>query len=444
MKPKLTASAAQGDLSKVGLGSIISLQHPLVKLAALIPWDDSRRQLQPPYAPTTGALGISTRSMVALQILNFQHDLSDEDVVNAWVENPYWQFFSGMQFFSHQVLIESSSLTRWRSRLGAGGAEFMPKGIFQTGLKIKAIQPSDFERINVDTTVQTKAIRYPSDGRLCDRVRERLVKVARKEGLKIKQSYTCVGKCLVMKQSCCAHARQMKRTQACQLKLKTDLGRVIRGVEKQSSKPESQTARMLELARRTHSQSRHDSGKIYSVHEPEVQCIAKGKAGKKYEFGNKESLAVTSKRNWVVGALSFTGNPYDGRTLRKQLTQTRSMIGEQTRVKHVFVDRGYRGQKRQDLKSVSVDQRRRGAIPKWLWRLTKRRAAIETTIGHMKSEHRLERNQLKGTCGDAMNALLSGIAMNFSEVLAWIGYFWVFFRATRDAIFSQAYPLHGF
>ncbi len=114
--------------------------------------------------------------MAALHILKFQHDLSDDDVVAAWVENPYWQFFSGMQFFSHQAPIDPSSMTRWRSRLGASGAESMLKGILETGLKINAIKPSDFERINVDTTVQTKAIRYPSDARLCDRVRERLAK----------------------------------------------------------------------------------------------------------------------------------------------------------------------------------------------------------------------------------------------------------------------------
>ena len=236
----------------------------------------------------------------------------------------------------------------------------------------------------------------------------------------------------------------MKRAQACQRKLKTNLGRVIREVQKQSPKPESQTARMLELAKRIHSQSKHDSGKVYSVHEPEVQCIAKGKAGKKYEFGNKVSLAVTSKNNWVVGALSFTGNPYDGHTLSKQLTQTRSMIGEQTRIKHVLVDRGYRGHKHQGPESVSVDQLRRGAIPKWLWRLMKRRAAIEPTIGHMKSEHRLERNRLKGTCGDAINALLSGVAMNFGKLLAWVGRFWLFFRALIEGIFSQGYPLPAF
>jgi IS5 family transposase len=311
MNSKLTASASQGDRFKGELISIISLQHPLVKRAALIPWDDVERQLQPTYAPTTGAPGFSTRFMVALHILKFQHDLSDEDVVSVWVENPCWQFFSRMHFLSHPAPIDSLIMTRWRSRLGASGAESMLQRILQTGLKSKVIQPWDFARINVDATVQTKAILYQSEARLCDRVGERLVKVARKEGLKIKQSYTRVGKRLAIKQSRYAHARRVKWAQAGQRKLKTNLGRVTREFEKQSPKQESQTVGMRELARRIHSQSRHDTGKIDSVHEPEVQCIAEGKAGKKYEFGNKVSLAVTSKTNCVVGALSFTVNPYE-------------------------------------------------------------------------------------------------------------------------------------
>jgi IS5 family transposase len=436
MKPKPTATASQGDLFKVELISIISLQHPLVKLAALILWGDFARQLQPNYAPTTGASGISTRLMAALHILKFQYDLSDEGVVAGWVENPYWQFFSGMRFFSHQVPIDPSSMTRWRSRSGASGTGSMRKGILETGLKINPIRHSDFERINVDTTVQTKAIRYPSDARLCDRVRERLVKVARKKGLQIKHSYTSGGKRLVMKQSRYAHARQIKRAQACQRKFKTNLGRVIREVQKQSPKPESQTARILELAKRIRSQGKHNSGKVYSVHEPEVQWIAKGKAGKKYEFGKKVSLAVTSKNNWVVGALSFTGNPYGGHTLSKQLTQARSMIGKKARIKNVFADSGDRGHKHQGRESVSVDQLRRGAIPKWLWQLMKRRAVTEPTIGHLKSEHRLERNRLKGTCGDAVNALLSGVARNFGKFLAWGGRFSLFPHRNRGHFFA--------
>jgi len=437
MKPKPSPSSAQPDFFQVELSSIISLSHPLVKLAAKIAWDGFEQHLNPTYSPDLGAPGSSTRLMVALHYLKFQHNLSDEDVIAHWVENPYWQFFSGMQFFSHEAPINPSSMSRWRTRLGATGAEAMLKATVEAGLKMNAIKPSDFVHLNVDTTVQTKAIRHPTDARLCDRARERLVKTARKEGLKIKRSYVRVGRHLVMKQSRYAHARQMKRARVCQRKLKTQLGRVIREVEKQAPHPESATAAILAVAKKIHTQTKQDSKKIYSVHEPEVQCIAKGKVGKKYEFGNKVSLAVTSKRNWVIGALSLEGNPYDGHTLSKQIEQVRSIVGTD-KVKEVYVDRGYRGHKHEGPENVTVDRERRGKIPKALWRMMKRRAAIEPMIGHMKSEHRLERNRLKGKVGNAINAIMSAAAMNFGKLLGWIGRFWLYFRTLVVAIFSRA------
>ena len=386
-----------------------------------------------------GASGINTRLMVALHFLKHQHDLSDEEVVAKWVENPYRQFFSGTQFFSHQAPIDSSSMSRWRTRLGQSGAELLLKETIQAGLKIQAIKPSDLSRVNVDTTVQTKAIRYPTDARLYDRARERLVKTARKEGLQIKQSDSRVGKRLVMKQSRYAHARQMKRARAVQRRLKTNLGRVIREIQRQNPTTAGQTASLLEIAKRIHTQKTQDSGKVYSVHEHKVECIAKGKAGRKYEFGNKVSLAVTSKGSWIVGTMSLEGNPYDGHTLGKQLTQVRDFLGE-GRVREVFVDRGYRGHKHEGAETVYVDRERRRSIPKSLWKFIERRAATESIIGHMKSEHRLERNRLKGTLGNAINALLSAAAMNFGKLIKWVGRFWLLFCALLKMIFPLPAP----
>jgi IS5 family transposase len=439
MKPKPSVTSVQPDFFQTELKSIINLQHPLVKLAEEFNWDAFEKQMQPSYSPIMGAPGINTRLMVALHFLKHQHDLSDEELVAKWVENPYWQFFSGMQFFSHKAPIDSSSMTRWRNRVGESGAESLLKATLEAGLKLQAIKPSDLSRVNVDTTVQTKAIRYPTDARLYDRARERLVKAARKEGLQIKQSYSRVGRRLVMKQSRYAHARQMKRARAVQRRLKTNLGRVIREIERQTPRADGQTASLLEIAKQIHEQKTHDSGKVYSVHEPAVECIAKGKAGKKYEFGNKVSLAVTSRGSWIVGTMSLEGNPYDGHTLGKQLSQVRSLLGE-GKMREVFVDRGYRGHKHEGEETVYVDRERRGAIPKALWRFIKRRAAIEPTIGHMKSEHRLERNRLKGTLGNAVNALLSAAAMNFGKLVKWVARFWLFFSAVIRVIFPVAVP----
>jgi IS5 family transposase len=357
--------------------------------------------------------------MVALHYLKYQHDLSDENVVAAWVENPYWQHFSGERYFQHRVPIDGSSMTRWRQRLGEAGAEQMLRSTIETGIKMGVIRPTQLKRINVDTTVQTKAIRFPTDARLYNRCRERLVKMARRQGLKIKQSYQHTGKRLLLDANRYAHARQMKRARGATRKLRTQLGRVMREIERQVTEPSDKLSKLLETAHRIHAQQRYDKNKVYSVHEPEVECIAKGKTGKKYEFGNKVSVAVTSRGGWLVGAKSFTGNPYDGHTLAEQLQQVDNLIGD--RVSEAYVDMGYRGHDYDGEVMVHIDKRRRGRTPRSLWRWMKRRAAVEPSIGHLKAEHRLERNRLKGVAGDALNAILSAAAMNFHKLL---GAFW--------------------
>ena len=230
------------------------------------------------------------------------------------------------RYFQHQMPIDPSSMSRWRKRLGEAGAEEMLRVTIETGIEMKVVRASDLKRLNVDTTVQTKAIRYPTDARSYHRCRERLVKIARAAGVKIKQSYEHVGRRLLMQSSRYAHARQMKRAKACTRTLRTQLGRVMREIERQVEKPVGELKKLLETARKLHAQQRYDK-KIYSVHEPEVECIAKGKAGKKYEYGNKVSVAVTSASGWFVGAKSFTGNPYDGHTLAEQMKQVEEVLG---------------------------------------------------------------------------------------------------------------------
>ena len=189
----------------------------------------------------------------------------------------------------------------------------------------------------------------------------------------------------------------------------------MREVERQVETPSNKLAKLLQTAHRIYAQQKHDKNKIYSVHEPDVQCIAKGKAGKQYEFGNKVSVAVSSRGGWFVGAKSFTGNPYDGHTLAAQMKQIESLIANQ--VSEAYVDMGYRGHDYDGAVSVHVDKRRRGRTSQVRWRWMKRRAAVEPSIGHLKNEHRLERNRLKGTAGNEINAILAAAAMNFQKLL---------------------------
>jgi IS5 family transposase len=305
-------------------------------------------------------------------------------------------------------------MTRWRKRIGEAGAEELLKETIKAGLKIKAVKVHQLKRVNVDTTVQEKEIRFPTDARLYDRARQRLVEHAKEKGIHLRQNYNRKSKEMLCRQSRYSHAKQIKRAKGCTRKLKTYLGRVIRDIERHCSEPDPQLHSLLDIGSRILKQQRHDRNKIYSVHEPHVECISKGKAHKRYEFGCKVSVAATSRGGWFVGAMAVHGNPYDGHTLKNALDQVKRISASP---EHAFVDMGYRGHGYSGKVKVHVDKRRRGRTAKSLWRWMKRRAAIEPGIGHLKREHRMDRNRLKGVDGDRLNAILCAAGMNFHKLL---------------------------
>lgn len=417
MKPKKPPQKnRQKDLFRVELSRIMDPKHGLVKLASVVDWDRLDDLFGSTYCPDNGRPGISTRLMVALHYLKYNHNLSDEDVVAGWVENPYWQYFSGMKYFEHKPPLDPSSMTRWRKRIGESGAEELLKETIAAGLKIKAVKLFQLKRVNIDTTVQEKEIRFPTDARLYDRARQRLVDHAKEHGIKLRQNYNRKSKEMLCRQSRYSHAKQMKRAKKCTRKLKTYLGRVIRDIERNCPRPDPDLQSLLNVGTRILEQQKHDKNKIYSVHEPHVECISKGKAHKRYEFGCKVSVAATSRGGWFVGARALHGNPYDGHTLKEALKQVERVAGNP---EHAFVDMGYRGHGYSGEVKVHVDKRRRGRTAKSLWRWMKRRAAIEPGIGHLKREHRMDRNRLKGTIGDQLNAIFSAAGMNFHKLLKW-------------------------
>lgn len=442
MKPKKSpVHERQGNLFRVELARIIDRGHGLVKLAEAVDWHRLDEMFGSTYCPDNGRPGVSTRLMVALHYLKYTHNLSDEEVVACWVENPYWQYFSGMKWFEHEVPIDPSSMTRWRKRIGEAGAEGLLRETLEAGLKIKAVKPHQLKRVNVDTTVQEKEIRFPTDARLYDRARQRLVEAAKDRGISLRQNYNRKSKHALYMQSRYAHAQQMQRARQCTRKLKTYLGRVIRDIERNYQKPDEPLRNLLEIGRKIFHQQRTDKNKTYSVHAPEVECISKGKAHKRYEFGCKVSVAATSRGGWFVGAQAVHGNPYDGHTLSDALSQVERMG---IRPEQAFVDMGYRGHNYAGPVEVHVDKRHRGRTAKSLWRWMKRRAAIEPGIGHLKREHRMDRNRLKGKEGDCINAILSAAGMNFSKLLRWAGdllrlfFLWIFSLCKPQLYLSRA------
>ncbi len=255
-------------------------------------------------------------------------------------------------------------------------------------------------------------------------MREALVKAAESRGIELRQSYRRLSKRALIKQSRYAHAQQMKRARRMTGRLKTYLGWVYRDISRKSLNPDDELKELLELAERLLSQERNSKNKIYSVHAPEVGCICKGKAHKRYEFGcperdglcHKVSMVTSSKGNWILAIEAVHGNPYDGHTLESILDQVKENVGWQPGKAHV--DRGYRGHGYEGETEIEVvDYRRVKKRTRWARMWMKRRSAIEPIFGHLKSGNRLDRNYLKGKEGDKINALLSGCGFNMRRLL---------------------------
>lgn len=418
----------QVELFKVELTRIIDMNHEMVRLSDAIDWEHFETTFSNLWKEI-GRPAISTRLMVSLHYLKYTFDLSDDDVSTGWLQNPYWQYLSGMRYFSHSAPLDPSSMSRWGKKVGQACLEELLAETIRTGLKLKAISQSQLQRVNLDTTVAEKYVRFPTDSRLYNRSRERLVKEADELGIELRQNYNRVGKNLLIQQSRYASAKQYKRARKCQKKLHTILGRVIRDIERKKLEgmDTGQLDMLLEVSKKVHAQQRQDKNKVYSVHAQEVECISKGKAHKRYEFGIKVSIATTSKGGWHLGALILPGKPHDGHTIGQCLEQVERISPRSPN--HLFADQGYRckgkGQSYLEKETqIHIDKKTRGKTPKRLWKWMKRRAAIEPSIGHLKSHHRLERNRLWGEEGDMHNAILSVAGMNFSKLLKHLRQLW--------------------
>jgi IS5 family transposase len=410
MKPKKSANRdPQGSLFQVELVKIIDLSHPLAVLAGKIDWDAFGKAFGAYFCEDNGAPGKPVRLMVGLHSLKHAFNLSDEFTVERWTENPYWRHFCGMKYFEHDMPIHPTSMTRWRKKVGDDGMERLLAETIRSGLETKAITPESIESVNVDTTAQEKAIAYPTDARLYHVMRGKLVKLAKIWGVGLRQGCERVSKKALFFSGRYFHARQTKRAKREVRRLKTWLGRVTRDIKRRISGDsflEEAFADTLSKAHRLPEQTRDSKDKPYSIHAPEVECIAKGKAHKKYEFGNKASFVSASREGFNLGALGLHGNPYDGHTLSGGLEQAQRLCGKH-RIKEAFVDRGYRGHGYEGEVAARIcDGNRRKKLSPRLKRLRKRRSAIEPVIGHMKNDGRLGRNYLLGKDGDRMNVIL--------------------------------------
>jgi IS5 family transposase len=390
----------------------LSHQHPLYILANKIDWKLFEEAFKKHYSDE-GRPAKPIRLMVALLMLKHIRNLSDESVVEQWMENVYYQYFSGEASYACGVPCEASELVHFRNRIGEEGVEL----ILKESIRVNGDDADDCD-VSVDTTVQEKNITFPTDDKLYKKIIKKCWAISKKEGLPVRQSYTRTLKKLSFDQRFRNHPKNKAKLGKADRKVKTIAGRLVRELERNLC-AESKYQMDIALFKKVLSQKRNDSGKIYSLHEPKVQCISKGKEHKKYEFGNKVSVVHTQNTGVIVGALGFR-NEYDGHTLEKTLEQTIRLTGSAPNT--ATVDRGYKGRSRIEETLIQIPKpfntKTTSAYKQQkLKRSFKRRAAIEPIISHLKADHRLGRNFYKGIFGDNINVMLSAAAFNFKRMM---------------------------
>src|SRR5690348_11944095 len=434
MRPKKPETTGEGDLFRARLDQIINLKHELVQLGARIDWDWIDGEIAPLYSEK-GRPGIESRFVISLLLIKHIYGLSDEDVCERWVYDPYFQHFTGEEFFQHEFPHERSDLSHWRKRLGSK-LELLLAESLRVAHATGALRTRDLKRVTVDTTVQPKAITFPTDAKLLHAAIKGLNRLAHKCGLQLRQSYLRIAKRAAMMAGRYAHAKQFQRHHRQLRLLRTRLGRLIRDIRRKiAGRADLETVLEWPLARaeQIRSQQQRQRGwKLYSFHAPEVECIGKGKASAPYEFGVKASIVTTNARapggQFVLHAKALPGNPYDGHTLSGVIAQTQALTGRE--IERAYVDKGYRGHDTENPRRVFISGQKRGVFGR-IKRELRRRSAIEAVIGHMKTDGHLGRCYLKGRGGDAANAILSAVGYNLRLVLSWLR---ILLRLILDAL----------
>jgi len=423
MRPGKQEWTGAQDLFRARLDQIINMQQDLVKLAGTIDWAWIDQELAACFSEE-GRPGLTTRFMVGLLLLKQIYGLSDEEVCARWVYDPYFQHFTGEEFFAHAFPHERSGMSHWRKRIGPKLDLLLAESL-RVAHASGALKTDDLARITIDTTVQPKNVTHPTDAKLMLTAIEKLGTQAKAQGLKLRQSYARLAKRAALMAGRYTHAKQFKRANRELRFLRTRLGRLIRDIRRKIDGREPLQrlfAEPLSKALQIRWQNHNQRGrKLYSWHAPETECIGKGKAHKPYEFGTKVSIATTNHRckggQFVLHAKALPGNPYDGHTLAGVIAETQRLTGRE--IERAYVDKGYRGHDAPRPLRVFISGQKRG-VHGAIKRELRRRSAIEPVIGHMKSDGHLGRNYLKGRHGDQVNAVLSAIGHNLRLILNWL------------------------
>jgi transposase, IS5 family len=388
-------------------------QDPLLLLAKVIPWQTFEKAFSSEYTQGTGRPSIPIRVMVGLLILKQLENLSDERVVLLWKQNPYYQCFCGIKNFQNKLPCHATELVHFRKRIGTEGVE----KIFAMSVRLHGTTIEE-PIVNVDSTVQEKAITYPTDGKLAIKIINRLNKLAKKHGIEQRRTFVKEVKNLRISLRFFRHVKKRAKAVKAVKRLRTIAGILLRELQRKlPAEILTQQEELFALYQQVLTQQKHDKDKIYSLHEPQVYCVAKGKDHKPYEYGAKASLVTTAQGGIILSAVSHATNVSDVNTLDEVLSKARAI--RSTDIREAVCDRGYRGRKEVDGIVIVLPEKGKKRDTRYerdkKRAKCRRRAAIEPLIGHLKSGFRLARNQLKGVVGDEMNLLMAACAWNLRK-----------------------------
>lgn len=436
MRPKDKNPQEPDGLFKTPLDRFIDPAHPLVRLGVEVDWGALGARAGDAFSET-GRPATPSRFMIAMFILKAVYDLSDEKLFERWLYDPYFQHFTGETYFQHKIPHERSGMSHWRRWLGPSFLDAALQESLRIAHRAGALKGGHLERVNVDTTVQPKNVKFPTDANLLYTAIVQLGALARSAGIRLRQSYVRVGKRAQIMAQRYAHAKQYKRHRRQVKFLKIRLGRIIRDIKRKTVGDQALRkafAEPLAKAQTIMDQALNKKApkKLYSWTAPETECIGKGKPHKPYEFGVKATITTTNARTnagmFIVHADALHGNPFDGHTLGKVLTETAALTG--VAPTHAYVDKGYKGHKQNrftfnpqthaaEKPPWRVFMSRRKALKPRLKKELRRRSAVEPVIGHMKQEHRMGRNFLKGRAGDRFNVKAAAVGYNFKRLIQW-------------------------
>ena len=410
-----TSNQNQRDLFQPLLRDFINMSHELILLTQEIDWSYFEKEFSCLYS-NTGKPAMPIRLMIASLMLKRIYNLGDETLVDAWIRDPYMQYFCGMAHFQHSFPCDPSDFVHFRHRIGEKGIE----KIFAYSVKLHGKDAKERQVLS-DTTVAENNTTFPTDAKLAKKIIDRCNAIARKENIKQRQTYVRISKQLVRETYNRKHPKRRKKALKADRKLKTIAGRLLRELKRELSKNKLQNYQDdFTLYYKVLNQKRTDKDKIYSIHKPFTACIAKGKAHKQYEFGNKVGLTTTFKTLVITAIKSFEGNPHDSKTIEPLLEQMQETIDYNP--KELIYDRGGKGQKQirntniltPDYRPLKRDTEYQKRVKRKNFR---RRAAIEPVIGHLKTDFRMGQNYLSGKSSPQMNAFLAATGWNLKKMM---------------------------